>query len=114
MRDDSARLEDIVVAARAIAGYLARDGADDDILFDAIRVRLIEIGEAAKGLSESTRAQQPSVDWVPIARMRDLLAHRYFDTAHSIVMQTAMKDVPVLLSVVERMRAGGEEEARGS
>lgn len=49
MRDDSARLEDIVVAARAIAGYLARDGADDDILFDAIRVRLIENGEAAKG-----------------------------------------------------------------
>ena len=44
------RLDDIQAACSAIADYLARDGADDDIVFDAIRVRLIEIGEAVKDI----------------------------------------------------------------
>ena len=33
------RLGDIQAACAAIADYLTRDGADDDIVFDAIRVR---------------------------------------------------------------------------
>jgi len=39
------RLGDIQAACHAITDYLDRAGIDDDIVFDAIRVRLIEIGE---------------------------------------------------------------------
>jgi uncharacterized protein with HEPN domain len=35
--------------------------------------------------------------------MRDQLAHRYFDTAHSIVRATAINDVPALAAAVERL-----------
>jgi uncharacterized protein with HEPN domain len=49
------------VACAAIADYLARDGADDDIVFDAIRVRLIEIGEAVKDIDPKLLESEPSI-----------------------------------------------------
>ena len=35
--------------------------------------------------------------------MRDQLAHRYFDTAHSIVTATVDDDLPPLLAAVQRL-----------
>jgi uncharacterized protein with HEPN domain len=90
------RLGDVQAACVAIADYLARDGADDDIVFDAIRVRLIEIGEAVKDIDPKLLESERSIPWTEISRMRDQLAHRYFDTAHSIVRATATNDVPAL------------------
>jgi len=37
--------------------------------------------------------------------MRDQLAHRYFDTAHSIVRATAAHDIPSLAEAVARLLA---------
>lgn len=47
-RKDAARLGDIVEAVDAIRDHLTRGGLDDGLVYDAIRVRLIEIGEAVK------------------------------------------------------------------
>jgi uncharacterized protein with HEPN domain len=97
------RLGDIGAACEAIADYLDRAGADDDIVFDAIRVRLIEIGEAVKDIDPKLLKSEPAIPWTEISRMRDQLAHRYFDTAHSIVRATASQDVPALAAAVERL-----------
>lgn len=102
-RPERERLADIHAACEAIASYLAREALDDDVRFDAIRVRLIEIGEAVKDLAAETRALEPDIPWSDIARMRDHLAHRYFDTAHSIVRATAERDVPDLATAVGRL-----------
>jgi len=102
-RPERERLQDILMACNAISSYIDREALDDDVRFDAIRVRLIEIGEASKDLSPELRATEPGVPWLEITRMRDLLAHRYFDTAHSIVRATARDDVPVLAEAVARM-----------
>src|SRR2546428_146241 len=37
------------------------------------------IGEAAKMVPESVRANYPSVEWKKIAGLRDILAHQYFE-----------------------------------
>jgi hypothetical protein len=42
-RRDDERLSDIVASAEAIASHLERGGLDDGLVFDAVRVRLIEI-----------------------------------------------------------------------
>lgn len=105
-RREEIRLLDIREACLAIARHLERRAiAGDELAFDAIRVRLIEIGEAAKGLSASSRASEPEIPWAAIARMRDLLAHRYFDTSHAIVQTTAETEVPALLAATERLLA---------
>ena len=84
-RRDGQRLEDILAASRAITEHLRRGGLDDGLVFDAVRVRLIEIGEAVKAIDPALLAQEPDVPWIDVAAMRNHLAHRYFDTAHAIV-----------------------------
>jgi uncharacterized protein with HEPN domain len=104
-RSDSDRLLDVEAACQAIASYLARGDIEDDIVFDAIRVRLIEIGEAVKDIDPTFLASEPGIPWTEISRMRDQLTHRYFDTAHSIVRATATSDVPTLEAAVKRLLA---------
>ena len=42
----------MLAAARAISAHLERGALADGLIYDAVRVRLIEIGEAVKGASE--------------------------------------------------------------
>jgi uncharacterized protein with HEPN domain len=79
-------------------------------VFDAVRVRLIEIGEAVKGIDASLLVTEPEVPWPDIAGMRDHLAHRYFDTDHAIVAATIERDVPVLLAAAQRLMRRIESE----
>lgn len=88
------RLEDIVVAIEEIRAHLARGSLDDGLVYDAVRMRLLEIGEAAKALDANLLAHAPEVPWVDIAGMRDRLAHRYFDTDHAIVVATVRHSPP--------------------
>ena len=104
-RHDDQRLADILAAADAIADPLQRGDLDDGLVFDAVRVRLIEIGEAVKGVEAELLAKEPDIPWVDVAGMRDQLAHRYFDTAHSIVRATVTEDLPPLVAAVNRLRS---------
>ena len=96
----------MVAACAAIESYLLRPGDDSDLVVDAIRMRLLEIGEAVKALDPSLLALEPDVPWNEVVRMRDLLAHRYFDTDNAIVTATARRRVPALRAAAERLRAG--------
>jgi len=95
-RHDRQRLEDILAAIDAIRAHLTRGELSDSLVFDAVRVRLIEIGEAVKALPADLLANEPDLPWAQIAGMRDRLAHRYFDTSHAIVAGTVEHDVPEL------------------
>ena len=75
-RHDRRRLEDILAAIDAIRAHLARGELSDELVFDAVRVRLIEIGEAVKALPAELLANEPDLPWAQIAGMRDRLAHR--------------------------------------
>lgn len=105
-RDPKLRLLDMLSACEAITSYLQRVGSDEDMMFDAIRVRLIGIGEAAKDVPQSVFAGEPSIPWAEIIRMRDSLAHRYFDTSRTIVWVTARNDILELEAAVRRIVAG--------
>jgi uncharacterized protein with HEPN domain len=57
-RHDDERLTDIIDAIDAIRSHLARGDLSDGLIFDAVRVRLIEIGEAVKALNPELVASQ--------------------------------------------------------
>lgn len=97
------RLADILAAADAISQHLGRGDLSDGLVFDAVRVRLIEIGEAVKGIDPTLLATEPDIPWADITGMRNYLAHRYFDTAHGIVQATVTDDLPPLIAAVQRL-----------
>lgn len=103
MRPDRLRLADILEAGTAIEAHLDRGGLDDGLVYDAVRVRLIEIGEAVKDIDPDLLAAEAAIPWVDVAGMRDRLAHRYFDTDHSIVTATVEVDLPRLAAAVRRL-----------
>ena len=79
------------------------DELDQGIVFDACRARLIEIGEAAKNIEPDLLASFPDVRWRAIARMRDRLAHHYFDTDHAVVDYVVREELTPLRSAVVRL-----------
>ena len=106
------RLADIQAAIDAIRSHLRRGDLSDGLVFDAVRIRLVNIGEAVRALPEDLLATQPSIPWRQIARMRDHLAHRYFDTAHAILQATVEEDLPDLERAIHALNLSlpGDEE----
>lgn len=105
-RHDAERLADIKSAIDAIQSHLTHGDLYNGLVYDAVRVRLIEIGEAVKAISPELLATAPEIPWSSIARMRDHLAHHYFDTDHAIVVDVVENEIPTLLRAVEGMVEG--------
>ena len=102
---DRQRLADIQAAIDAIRSHLQRGTLADGLIFDAVRIRLLEIGEAVKALPAALLDTQPAIPWSQITRMRDHLAHRYFDTAHAILQATVDDDLPELERAIHALVA---------
>jgi uncharacterized protein with HEPN domain len=54
------RIRDIEAAVAAIKQF-EQAGRDEPVVFDAVRMRLLEIGEAANGIPQSLRETEPTV-----------------------------------------------------
>lgn len=74
---------------------------------DAICMNLIALGEAVKGLDKLTKGtllkKYPEIYWSGIMRMRDKIAHHYFEIDSDVVFRTIEEDVPQLKTVIDRM-----------
>lgn len=103
-RRDEERLDDIAVAIAAVESHLRRGDISDGLVFDAVRVRLIEIGEAVKQISPDLLATETSVPWQSVAGMRDRLTHHYFDTSHAVLQRTIDEDIPMLKNSLARLQ----------
>lgn len=103
-RLDLARLDDITVAITAIRSHASRGPLTDALVMDAVRIRLLEIGEAVKALSDELTATEAQIPWRQIARMRDHLAHRYYATVPDVIQSTVDRDLEPLEAAVVRMR----------
>ena len=97
------RLADIQAAIEAIHSHLQRGDMSEGLVFDAVRIRLLEIGEAVKALPAELLSSQPTIPWTQIAGMRDHLAHRYFDTDRAVLRATVDNDLPELECAVQHL-----------
>ncbi len=92
-------------AIDAIYSHVERGPLTDDLVCDAVRIRLLEIGEAVKALSDERTSCEPDIPRRQIARMRDHLAHRYFVTQLEIIPDTSSNDLGPLQEAVGRPSA---------
>ncbi len=72
-------------------------------------MKLVAIGESIKNIDKITGKEllinYPAVNWKDIMGMRDIIVHHYFDIDADIVYYTLRTDIPLLLEVLERIKA---------
>jgi uncharacterized protein with HEPN domain len=99
-RDFEVYLEDIRQAISKIQNYttgLTQEAfAQDNKTIDAVIRNLEVIGEAAKIVPESIRANYPTIEWKKIAGLRDILAHHYFEVDLEIIWDILQNKLPAL------------------
>jgi uncharacterized protein with HEPN domain len=103
LNDPRRRLDDILPRCDDAAqlDVRGRDAFETDVILrHAAKSIIADIGEAAKKL-EDLADQVPGVPWAQIARMRDRVAHRYFDVDYDVVWRrsSATRRSPGHLSV---------------
>ncbi len=106
-RNDEIRLRHMLDAAREAVSFAhgrVREDLETDRQLVLSLVKDIEIvGEAAAGITESTRAELADIPWQRIVAMRNRLIHAYFSINLDIVWQTAQQDLPTLVEQLERI-----------
>jgi len=105
-RDVADRLDDVIEACAVIRRYVDQAGSlPEDLVYDAVRMRLVEIGEAVRMLPTAVTSTEPGIPWSRVSLLGERLTRRYFDTTPAVVFGTARVDVPHLCEAVHRLRA---------
>ena len=77
------------------------------VKLDAVCMNLIAIGEAVIGLDKITDGQllcnYPQVYWKGVMRMRDKIAHHYFEVDADIVYNTISEDIKPLAETIRQI-----------
>jgi uncharacterized protein with HEPN domain len=109
-RDFLDALEDIVseskLARRFVEGVRFEEFEHNPEKQRAVIRSLEIIGEAARAVPQSLRAQYPEMQWREIAGMRDRLIHGYRAVDLRRVWDTVQNDLPPLIKTVEQILAG--------
>jgi uncharacterized protein with HEPN domain len=104
---DLYRLQHMLDAAKEIVSFL--EGRERLDLFNDRKLSLSLValyqmlGEAAKNVSPELRGLHPEIPWSRVSRMRDRIAHGYFDIDYDIIWDTAKDKLPVLIQQLEQL-----------
>ncbi len=98
---DKANIEEVFYAIEHIEKYLDNISSLEDLLantmvYDAVMMNFILIGEACKRLSSSIKSENPQIDWAGINDYRNFIAHEYFGVDEKIVWRTIKIELPKL------------------
>ena len=107
MRDDDARLLDMLLAAREamafVSGLTFPEFQRNRMAQLAILKTLEIVGEAASGISAETTKAHPDIPWSGIIGMRNRLVHGYFNINLQRVWETVQEDIPRLIPQLEAL-----------
>ena len=91
-------VKDILKCIEAIETYIAGLSFEEFLMDlktqDAILHNFVIIGEAIKNLPADYREKLPDIPWSKAARMRDLIAHNYFEIDYGLIWETIFKSIP--------------------
>jgi uncharacterized protein with HEPN domain len=106
-KDDRILLRHMLDAARKARDFIegrSRNDLDSDEMLALAVIRLLEvIGEAARNLSHDIKDSHPEIGWKQITGTRDRLIHGYFDVDLDIIWVILTRDLPLLVSSLEKL-----------
>jgi uncharacterized protein with HEPN domain len=69
---------------------------DDEVVFDAVLMNFIIIGESVSKISTATRVEHKEIPWKKIRAFRNLITHHYFGVNAEEVWQIIKLHIPPL------------------
>ena len=100
---------DTIIERASVVGDLDELPRSQDgmMRLDAICMNLIALDEAVKGLDKQTHGEllprYPEIYWSGVMRMRDKIAHHYFEIDTDVVFRTVREDIPQMKEVIEKL-----------
>ncbi|MDU0348292.1 DUF86 domain-containing protein [Actinomyces sp. MRS3W] len=95
-----------------LAQVYAQHDLTDPMTLDAISLRLAAGIEALGSLPPRLRDQASRGEWSVLRGMRNRIAHGYLEVDPTIVVETARRDLPVLIESLHSLRQHlGENDA---
>lgn len=77
------------------------------ILLNAVCMKLFAIGEELKNIDKRTNKQlfllYPVINWKEAMKMRDVIAHHYFEIDVEVVFNTLQHDLQPLLQTIKQI-----------
>lgn len=105
MKRDEVYLLDILEAAKLAVSYAQKVSEDefmrDTQCQDSVIRRIEIIGEAARRVSDQTRAAHKDIPWSEMTGMRNLMIHDYDGVDLKIVWDTVQRDLPRLIEMIK-------------
>jgi uncharacterized protein with HEPN domain len=102
---DKAYLLDMLIAAKEArqfsTGLSWEEFQNSSLHQHAIAKALENIGEAARKLSDETKAAHPHIPWNQIIALRHRIAHDYFRLDLVRIWEILKEDVPELIEMLE-------------
>lgn len=77
-------------------GFTSEEFLANHMAMDAVERRLEIIGEASKYIDYETRERYPDIPWSDMARLRDVISHKYNQVDRSRIWKIVTTDVPDL------------------
>lgn len=100
MRAEVLYLCDMVEAIDSIDSFIHEvsweEFKENEILKNAVLLKLLIIGEAASRLSSEFKDIYPNIPWKDIVGFRNIAIHSYFSVKWEIVWETATEDIAEL------------------
>jgi uncharacterized protein with HEPN domain len=93
-----------------IAGQSKHNWHNNPTIRLAIERGLEIIGEAARHVSETLRAQHPEIPWQDIIGQRNILAHDYGNIDYDLLYETAVQDIPALIAQLQDLLPPAEDD----
>src|SRR5688500_17778002 len=107
MRDDEARLLDMLVFAKRIQNHtvnLDLDGFLGNFLIQDAVIRGFQVlGEAARTISPETKVKHSQTEWSLISGLRNRVIHSYFEIKMELLWETIQNDIPVLIKQLKEI-----------
>lgn len=104
---DPGRLADIIKAADYVGTFVANCSFEsffaDKMRYFAVLKNIEIIGEAAYMLTSDFKDTHPEIPWEQIVKMRHILVHGYSAILPEILWETAINDVPHLLTSIKAL-----------
>jgi len=78
------------------------------VLLNAVCMKLFVVGEELKNIDKRTDKQlfplYPTINWKEVMKMRDVIAHHYFEIDVEVVFKTLQQDVQPLMETIEQIK----------